>query len=361
MKKIIYALSVGIILILILDITTRQLSGKAAKVDKNVKSVVPGGSTTQKTVLKDLSEKLQWFGKVKTKNDISIKTLMSGEIKSIEARSGQAVKKGQLLFKLGGIRIDNQIKVLKNKIVILNRRIKLADKILKSQQEALALKLVTKESIVVAEDSIEKLKMERDLASGESNKIKEFSEIRSPVAGVYTGIVTSTGQRVNAGDVLGKIVSPNNLYIEATLFPECETSVLQNKKIQFKLKDKAISGKIFNILPCKNSVGATVVWISADNRAGLQIGEFVNGNVIMTVRKSALCLPEQAVVRNETGEKFIFIKHGNDYLMKKVETGMIRNKMVEIRSGLGKNDKVLIKGVYELYNKNFNKTYKVAD
>ena len=72
-------------------------------------------------------------------------------------------------------------------------------------------------------------------------------------------------------------------------------------------------------------------------------------------------MPEDAVVYDQEGKSFIFVKKGRGYEKRQVKTGLIKNGWIEIVSGLSKNDMLVIRGAYELFYRDFSKTYKVPD
>ncbi len=336
-------------------------SGGAGSV-ANSSATGQDGNSFIKPLRRDFSEKLQWFGKVKSSGEVEVTSLIAGRVESVRAKDGDTVKKNQVLFTLGGQQIANQKKLLKQNIANLTERIRLAKEVLQSKREALNLKLTTKEFVTTAEDAVKMLEIQKNTAENTLKQIEAFSEIRAATSGIYKGIVLTPGQVVAAGQVVAQLISTESMFIEATLYPGGSERKLAGKKVLIKADEKILKGKIVSILPRRNSVGATVVRILAENgRKWLHVGELLRGTVVLDERKGSLCLPERCVVKDEENHYFVFVKSGKGCEIRKIDLGLTSGGMIEIRSGVKEGELVLDKGAYELYHKNFNKTYKVAD
>ena len=78
------------------------------------------------------------------------------------------------------------------------------------------------------------------------------------------------------------------------------------------------------------------------NPGDWRIGASILGTVIFEQRDS-IVVPESSVVERPEGV-VVYVVEGNVAKMRMVQTGVKKNGMVEIRSGLGKGDSVAVKG-----------------
>ena len=112
----------------------------------------------------------------------------------------------------------------------------------------------------------------------------------------------------------------------------------------FDAPDKTADGRIIEIRPALNSstdsmdvivqVQATRAWSPAGS---------IRGDIVMTVDKGALVVPEQAIAVRPAGTVVYTVENGIAKAHS-VVTGITRNGLVEIRTGLKAGDTVVVDG-----------------
>ena len=403
-------------------------------------------------VQKDFVETRHFFGKVKSLNRIDITALETGRMIFMPVTDGMPVKKGRLLFIIGGPSVKYKLNTITNKIVMMKKRIELAElafennkkalalqgeikqlkqrvnlaeKAVKSGKEAFSEKFIKQKDFLDAKDALAARQME---LSAEKRKIKNaiFSHgdmilqfksklkimlqnqqamekevhVRAGCDGIFTDHSVSIGAQVQKGYKLGTIIPVKNIYIRAMVFTQKNKTSLKGKKAFINIsgsssyslsgsssedicrknesdnkngvcvKDKnliqagIVWGTITSVLPERTDMGADIVWIRGnDFDSAFKPGETISGNIVLSMHKKALAVPESAVVRDRNENSFVFLKNTNSsgYHRQSVKTGIISHGMAEILQGLEKNDKIVIQGAYELFYNDFNKIYKVVD
>ena len=93
----------------------------------------------------------------------------------------------------------------------------------------------------------------------------------------------------------------------------------------------------------------------------LRPGQTAAGTVVISVHEKALSIPQSAVIRDDEGQAYVFLKGPSGYSRKHIETGIVAGGTIEITSGLREEDVVVVQSAYELFYRDFNKTYKVKD
>ncbi len=304
-----------------------------------------------------------WFGKVRSRNQTKIIALEQGRIISIKASDGEQVKKGELLFTIGGKLIDMRIDTLLNQLTILQKRVNIAENIVKEKQKAFTQHFVKYDELTSAEDKLLSLKTAMDSTNQKLQMIQETTHLRATIGGVLINRKVSVGQEVRKGDILGEIIAINHLYIVATLFPHDKETKLKDKQAVIYLHGRnSLRGIVTSVFPQKTAEGATIVRIEGVKLGHiLRPGQPVSGIIILSAHKNALAVPQEAVIKNKEEKSYIFIKNSSGYHKKIVKTGVVSNGWIEIISGLKAKDKVVIKGAYELFYHNFNKIFKVED
>ncbi|MBI5187217.1 MAG: efflux RND transporter periplasmic adaptor subunit [Nitrospinae bacterium] len=268
----------------------------------------------------------------------------------------------QIYRAIGGPLIDSSLEVLRNQSSTLQKRITLAEHLVSIKRDAVSQKFAKHEELASAEDVLARLKAELESTRQETQRLQGAIHVHATVNGVFTNRKVSAGQEVQKGDNLAEIISLNHIYIASTLFPK-EDAELKGKRAVINFAgESSISGTIVNILPQRTAEGAVVVWIEGPGLDSvLRPGQTVSGTVVLSQRNRALAVPQSAIVLDEKERAHVFVKDSSGYHQKPVKAGIVSDGWVEIVSGLKEGDEVVVQGAYELFHRNFNKLYKVAD
>ncbi len=311
---------------------------------------------------RDFAETCRWFGKVESGNKTRIIALEPGRIVSIAAGDGMPVKEGEPLLALGGPLIDSRLDALDNQIATLSERVRLAEQTMKIKQEAVAQQFVRQDELASAEDALALLKSEMVSVQQQRWRWQEATNLRAVGDGVFTNRQVSVGQEVQKGDYLADIMSADHLYIAATLFSSGKVELVGKRTTIDLAGGASLSGTITRAMPQKTSAGADIVWImGGDLATALSPGQAVTGTLVLSVHEKALSVPQNAIVRDQEERAYVMLKTSSGFRVRTVRTGLTADGLVEIPAGLKEGDEVVIRGAYELFNRDFNKIYKVAD
>jgi len=311
---------------------------------------------------RDFSVSIPYFGTVESGKAVSLPALVAGRIVSIHVPDESAVRKGALLFTLGGPKIRARAETLKKRIASLRRRAALADEAVRLKEKAVAEKMARKGELLAAKDARSRIRSDLAAAEAEETALRQQARLRAPIDGVFTNRRVNTGQRVERGAILGRVVPPGALRISATLFPPEGLPLRGLTAIVRTGEGKKITAEVTKVAPVRTREGAVRVRIegAAVDRS-FAPGEGVSGDLLLAVHRNSLSLPRAALVRDEKNQTFVFVKKKDGYHRRAVETGAVDKGRVEIIKGIGENDLVVVRGAYELFYRDFNRTYKVAD
>ena len=290
------------------------------------------------------------------------------------------------------------------------------------EMELRAEKRKIKNAILSHEDMVLQFKSELKILLQNKQAMENKVHVRAGFDGIFTDHRVSVGAQVQKGDKLGTIISQKNIYIRAMVFTQKNKTTLKGKKAFINLpesssdsssgslsgdifrknqsgnqngvcvKDKKLDenkfygldkisrtgrnihenlihagivwGTITSVLPERTAMGADIVWIKGHYPDfALKPGQMVSGNIVLSMHKKALAVPENALVRDRNENSFVFLKNPNSsgYHRQSVKTGIISHGMAEILKGLKKDDRIVVQGAYELFYNDFNKIYKVVD
>ena len=280
----------------------------------------------------------------------------------MDADDEMPVKKGKLLFTLGGPSIDTHLIVLREKIALLKKRVTLAENMAAAKRKAVTQKLARQEELVSAEDALALLQVELESARQEMQFLEDAAHIRATRSGAFSNRTISAGQNVEKNDNLAEVISVKNLRVTATLFPRHETKLVGKRATINLPEGGSISGTVVKEFPQRTSEAATIVRIEGrDLNRYMKPGDTVNGNIVLLLHKAVLSVPQSAIIRDEKEKTYVFLKRSGNFTKHPVKTGIKSDSWIEVLSGLKEKDEIVVQGAYELFYRNFNKIYKALD
>ena len=174
----------------------------------------------------------------------------------------------------------------------------------------------------------------------------------SNASGIFTSVNYAKGDFVNEGDVLATITDPSSLVLVVNVPYEYHQFVYRGRSCSITFPDgQTIFTRIQEEAPFIDSASQTQSFLIRFPRNKL-LPENMNLTVKIPVaqKQNAVSLPLEAIQTNETQDEFWVMKLVNDSLAVRVPvvTGMQNDSLKEIISGVGLNDKIIVKGAYGL-------------
>jgi cobalt-zinc-cadmium efflux system membrane fusion protein len=179
--------------------------------------------------------------------------------------------------------------------------------------------------------------------------------LRTPFDGIVEDIFVARGERVQAGDRLFVVADNTTLWVRAQIHERQWTTVevAEGQEVRVNVPGAADHDTTARI----NHVGATV---EADSRsvplvaelknddAHYKPGMFVWVDLPQGQMRSALAVPEAAVLRHEN-VAFVFVKEGDGrYRRVDIEPGITGNGFIEVKKGLELGQQVVSRGAFLL-------------
>jgi multidrug efflux pump subunit AcrA (membrane-fusion protein) len=245
---------------------------------------------TAKVALQVLENKVQAIAEVKPEKEVLLSSQFDGRIALLNVLPGDEVKKGVLIAKIK-----------------------------------------TKEADAIS-----------------STLKSEFSDISvvSPISGSVIKKYVSEGDVVNQGKPIVKIVARKPLYLLIDIPEEYFEEIKAGNEVKFVIGAKIYTGKVTAKSTAVDPLTGTFKVRASITGKGLLPGTF--GKVwIITERKTCLAVPRKAVL-NKNGGKVVFLVEGSYAKMRRVKTGLVTDKFVEIQKGLTQGEMVVTLGSYEL-------------
>jgi RND family efflux transporter MFP subunit len=180
------------------------------------------------------------------------------------------------------------------------------------------------------------------------------ARIAAPVAGVVAARFVAAGDYVDTKTKLFEIANRTRLRIHLP-FPESFAPALR-PGLTVRLRspvapDQVVTATLDAVRPVVTGGSRAVeAIVQVENPGGWSVGASVNAELILEERDNALLVPEIAVVRRPAGE-VVYVINGDTAEQRQVTTGVRRDGMVEVRSGLQGNETVAVDGAGFLTDK----------
>lgn len=181
----------------------------------------------------------------------------------------------------------------------------------------------------------------------QSERALTKTRVLSRYDGVVDAELISPGDFVKVGDPLFRITTSNRLRARLPL-PETlasKLSVGQEIELYSPLApDTRVTSTISEIRPTIGVRNRAIdVFAIVENPGGWQPGGSVNATIVIDRRPDALLVPESSVVPRPAGN-VIYVIEAGVARQRPVETGIFRDGLVEIRSGVTATDLVVHTG-----------------
>lgn len=309
----------------------------------------------------DFAETSPWLGRVESQGAVTLVSTAAGRVRAVLARDGARVRAGQPLFTLGGPILDSQLSAARVQETSCAHELALAREVAFRQREAARLKVVDENVPAAAQAEVQRLEASWQEGRARLAALEAAATLRAPVAGIFTNRRVNPGQDVVAGTPLADLTDPDRLRVAATLYV-APAAPLQSLPATVTLDGQSAALTVTRVFPDQNAAGGTRIWMEGKGLQGwLQPGAEVSGTVALAEHRQVLAVLRSAVVYDDEERPYVFVERGGTYAKTPVVLGLSSPKAVEVKEGLKEGDRVVVVGAYEVYYRDFGKTYQVED
>lgn len=269
----------------------------------------------------------------------NISAEMGGQIVEIYVEEGSEVKKGQVVAKLSGDKIN--VNVNNAKANLDN-----AESTLSRYEAAFQTGGVTAVQLDQVRLQVQNARAQyksAQLSSGDTN-------VRSKISGIVNKKMVEEGMVVGAGTPIIEVVNISSLELRV----EVDEALVSRIKIGDTVnvvpsvtKD-TIKGKISFIAPASNGALKFPVEITVDNENGQRkAGMYATAVFNETGNDNVLTIPREAFVGSVSDNKIFVVENGTAQL-KEIQTGINYGDKVQVTAGLNEGDVVVTSGQINL-------------
>ncbi|AKT36950.1 efflux RND transporter periplasmic adaptor subunit [Chondromyces crocatus] len=263
---------------------------------------------------------------------------LSRRLIKVQAKEGQPVKKGDVLFQLDTADLNAQVK----RLDVQKRLAKLT---LERSDKLQAENLVTRQEWEQARAQYDQAEAERAILGVTLAQ----STIRAPFSGTLGLRRVSEGAWVTPQIVLATLQDTSRLKIDFTVPERFTTAIKQGQKFTFTVEGhgERMSGTIVAIEPQIVASSRSVLARGlVENHAGLLPGTFARVEVPLSA-DDALLVPSIAVIPSVKGRSVYVVREGKAQLVD-VKTGARTPDRVQILTGITAGDQVIVTNLLRL-------------
>lgn len=195
----------------------------------------------------------------------------------------------------------------------------------------------------LAEKQLNQAQVAYDIAASNLNKLT----LTSPVDGIITAKNFDANEMVSQQQPAFVISSPNTLQVDLNITQGDLSKFSVGKEVDVKIAKKAIKG-IIKYVPTvvEEKTSLYNVQIVIDNSVeNFKAGMSVDVEISVEKQDNTITTSKKAVFE-EDGKKYVYIVNSENKAVKtEVTTGIETSKVIEIKSGITKEDTVIIGGI----------------
>jgi membrane fusion protein, multidrug efflux system len=290
-------------------------------------------------------------GRVDAEQSVLATSEAPGIVQSLLVHNGQFVTKGQVLavLKSDAVIADD----IDKGIAELDQQISFAKTLYDKQKRLWDQEIGTEVQLLAAKnnyDALIKKKQSIEVGRKRVNIAKNSFRIVAPISGMVDGLDLRVGQMVAPGMMGIRLVNTSVLKVKADIPENYGSLVSAGKEAMLIFPDikDTIASRLAYVSPTVNPVSRT---FDAELRLGSSSKYKPNMTaqvkIVGYANDRAFVLPASVIQKTNEGD-FVYIDQGGKAKLRKITTGQSYMGKIEITSGLGLGDLVIINGYQDL-------------
>jgi len=321
--------------------------------------------TVAAPIVREINQWDDYVGRFEASRSVEVRPRVSGQVIGVHFTDGQVVQRGQLLFTIDPRPFSAALAEARAGVATAQSELVLADANLGRARRLLAEEAVSQSDVdrlsAAAQSARAALAAAQARVRSRALDV-EFTQVRAPIGGRISDRKIDAGNIVSAGDGGGTLLTtinaldpiyftfdvPESLYLKASREREAKGGAAQLADIRLQDEaDYSWHGRLdFTDNGLNQNSGTIRARATVANpRYFLTPGMFGNMRLADGGTTPALLVPD-AAVRVDQARKIVLVVGKDDTVAAKpVETGPLIGNLRAIRSGLAKDDRVIVQGV----------------
>ena len=324
----------------------------------------PPAVSIAQVIEKEVSEWDEFTGRLEAVKNVELRPRVSGYIESVDFKEGALVKKGQLLFKIDAQPFRSEVSRLEAELISAQAQIDLAKRDL---DRASSLK----QTNAISQELLDNRKTQLTKAGADADSVKaalrnaklnlSYTNVKAPISGRVSKANITEGNYVSQGEsILTTLVSTHKMYayfdvdehafMRVSALSKSKGRAINDKPVLMNLADDEQYGHQGKIDFVDNQIDTTSGTIRLravfENKDALFTpGMFVRLKMQVSKLHTSILINEKAI-GTDLNHKFVLtVGPENKAEYRAVELGRRMGALRVIRSGLSKDDMIIVKGL----------------
>ena len=280
----------------------------------------------------------------------TVKSKVSGEVRQITVREGEAVTAGQMLVRVDTADLEAKVLERQGQLESIRAQLAMAEKTLGTNQKLLKQNFISQNAFDNSESSVNVslggVKSAEAQVRLAQNALKD-AVATAPLSGIVAKRHVQPGEKVGFDAPLVTVVDLRDMELQALIpavdIPEIRPGMTVSLTVD-GFGERKFTGRIERIAP-STEIGtrAILVFVGIPNAdAALRGGMFATGRIALSAGEAVASLPVSAV-RNEGGQTFVWAIEDGKLAKRAVAVGRRDEEAgrVELKSALPTTLKVL--------------------
>jgi len=299
---------------------------------------------------KSLARWLPVSGTLEPVRQATVKAKVSGEVRQITVREGEAVKAGQLLARIDTSDLDARLIERQGQLESAKAQVAMAEKTLQTNQKLLKQNFISQNAFDSAESNLNVTRGSVMSAQAQvrlaQNALKD-AVASSPLSGIVAKRHVQPGEKVGFDTPLVTVVDLKDLELQALVpameIPELKLGMTVDLTVD-GFGERKFTGRIERISPSTvPGTRAIHIFVGIPNaKDELRGGMFATGRIALGESGATKTLPATAV-RTDAGQPYVWLIDNGKLLRRSVTVGRRDEEagLVELKSELPAGAQVL--------------------
>ena len=285
--------------------------------------------------------------------EVRVGSQMSGIVEELNVVVGSRVEQGDVIARIDARSLRSRLDQANAQVRVLQQEVKRAEIELERARQLDLQGLAPANDIEdrqldLADAQARLDKARRDAAVVETDL--QYAVIRAPIAGTIASVSTQKGETVAASfetPTFATIIAEDALELVAMVDETDIGTVETSNPVYFTVEAfpaNEFEGTVRQIAPKGSIISGVVnfeIMIEIDSPVDLLKPDMTANVSIRTAEREALVLPARAIHRDGF-EQYVLVEDEGELVRRNVSVGSREAGSVEIRQGLGRNDKVAL-------------------
>jgi RND family efflux transporter MFP subunit len=290
-------------------------------------------------------------GTLRAVDQTVVKAKVPGELRSVEAREGMAVARGQVVARIDPTEYEVRVREREAQLKSAGSQLEQAKRTQENTRRLFEREFVSRNALDQAQSALEVAAGNRDAAAAQlalARKSLADTVLVAPIGGTVAERFAQAGEKLPVDGRVMSIVDLSRMEIEAPVPASEVGSVRIGQAVELRIEGVAVpqTGRIARIAPSTQAGTRSVpVYIALDNRdPSVRAGLFAQGSLAVEAREGVITVPQTAV-RDAGARTFVYAIVDGTLRERDVKLGLREagggTGRVEVLEGLAPGDRIV--------------------